>query len=84
MRPCEIADTLANGNIADARSHISGRNAPASRPGICLIALEVVEELVDSHGWTWERAIEKVRACLRGAKFEEYNEAAEAAYEMEV
>lgn len=83
MRPCEIADTLVNGNISEARSHISGRNAPASRPGICLVALEVVEELVDSHGWTWERAIEKVRRCLQGGKFDHYDEAAEAQYEME-
>lgn len=83
MRPMQIAETLINGNFEEARSHISGRNATGSRPGICLTALEVVEELVDPCGMTWPDAIEKVRRCLRGGKHDHYDPAAEATYELE-
>lgn len=83
MRPSEIADTLVNGNIADARAHITGRHGPRARAGVALHALEVVEELIDSHGWEWGRAVQKVRSCLQGGKFDNYDEAAEATYEME-
>lgn len=82
MRPAEIADTLRNGNITDARSAIIGARNGRNRGGIATCALEVAEELVDSHSYSWPDAIERVRRLVAGDR-QEYNPAADAAYEME-
>ena len=52
MRPSEIATTIINGNIADARTAMIGREVSSKSRG-ALNAIEVIEELVDTYGWDW-------------------------------
>lgn len=82
MRPSEIATTIINGNIADARTAMTGREVSSKSRG-ALNAIEVIEELVDTYGWDWGPACDKVRRVLRNGKWAEYDEAAEAQYELE-
>lgn len=74
MRAREIAETLLNGNISDARTAmLRGRGDYV--PGAMCRVLDVVEELRPMLAWAgdapteydeWAMAIEKVRRCLNG------------------
>lgn len=66
MRASEIATTLVNGNITEARSGLVGRRSPQGNARLGVLVLETVEELVDSHDHTWPDAIERIARLIKG------------------
>ena len=66
MTPSEIAETLINGNISDAREAIIG--APGGIADSAVMALDVLDELVmgASDGNDIAVMMHRLRGCLTG------------------
>ena len=81
-RPCEIAETIVNGNFSEAKSNLIGRYGGSSKAGMVDRCLSVVEELIDTYGYEPNRAIDKVRTALgiyeRGYMFDDEDQEAHA------
>jgi hypothetical protein len=65
MRAREIAETIVNGNVSDARREIlSGRTQAEA----AVMALDVLEELWELLGAEdFGDVVDRLRGCLRGA-----------------
>lgn len=67
MTPAEIAETLINGNIHDARTAILTRGGGLlPRKEVAIRALDVAVALSDMEGSTDREALERLRRCLTG------------------
>jgi len=69
MRAREIAETLINGNISDARREIvNGRTQTEA----AVMALDVLDELLDAFGFDpgagTEMQMARLRRCLKGGE----------------